>query len=166
MTPLESLGALVRNARLARQMSQHRASKAAGVSRRQWALLEQGGNVSVAFLLKVLRSLNLRIALDGQVTLAASGNADVFALVSMTEEFAELVERLRVFAMDAAMPPSMRGDAAVLGEFARDHLDLSEEEAARLDRTLGRAASDAVRRTPAAPKAEPARRRNARRRES
>lgn len=60
MQPLEAIGMIVRAARVKRGRTQQRAASEAAVSRKQWALLEKGQNVSVEFLRKVARTLEAR----------------------------------------------------------------------------------------------------------
>jgi len=55
----EPLPDVIRLRRIERNLSQERLSKLAGVSRGQLALLEAGENVSLLFLLKVARALEL-----------------------------------------------------------------------------------------------------------
>src|SRR5688500_2818832 len=71
---LRVLGQTVRAARVARGLTQQRLATASKVSRAQLVLLEQGENVSVAFLLKVAHYLELpSISLDGRVELTSGG---------------------------------------------------------------------------------------------
>src|SRR5215213_5158909 len=60
LPPLLALGLLVRETRIRKGLTQQRASKEAGVSRKQWVLLEQGENASAAFIQKVAAYLELR----------------------------------------------------------------------------------------------------------
>lgn len=125
---IQSIGATIRAARLARGLTQQRAAKAASVSRAQLALLEQGGNVSIKFLLKIARFLELTtIPLDGTVRLTSGARegVNVFELVQSLDLLAALVDRLRGFAMQAILPPSERGklhDTLALREFVAKHL--------------------------------------------
>lgn len=170
VAPLESLALIIRSARNAAHLTQHGAAKLAGVSRRQWALLEQGGNVSVVFLLKVTRSLGLELSVvpraDSAASSGASGNLDVLQLLRMSEDLVAFSDHLRSFAIDAAVPPSVHGDAAAVDAFVAAHEHLTADAAGRLDVTLGRVASDVLRRTPSLPRAESLPRKTRRRRES
>jgi transcriptional regulator with XRE-family HTH domain len=125
---VQSIGATIRAARIARGLTQQRAAKAANVSRAQLALLEQGGNVSIKFLLKISRYLELTtIPLDGTVRLTSGAREGVklFDLIQSLDLLAALVDRLRDFAMQAVLPPSERGkldDTLALREFVAKHL--------------------------------------------
>lgn len=55
----ETLGALIRIHRRKRGYTQDRLARLAGVSRRQLSLLEDGANVSLAFLVKVTHVLKI-----------------------------------------------------------------------------------------------------------
>src|ERR1700682_6105070 len=95
----EALGIFMRNVRRVRRLTQHGAARAAGVSRRQWAHMEQGGNVSVDFLKKVAAAFGLRqIPLSGTLTLT-HGHVDGLKLLVNDDSIAEQGEALRGFAM-------------------------------------------------------------------
>ncbi len=140
-TFLAELGELVRIARVARKLTQQRAAREAGVSRRQWALLEAGGNVSVAFLLKVAASLDLTtIPLRGAVTLVrGAGEYDGFDLMRTADEFEALVARLRAFALTSVLPPSERynlKDTLAVRAFVDRQTDLDAHGLQALERAL------------------------------
>lgn len=124
---IRSIGATIRAVRVARGLTQQRMAKEANVSRAQLALLEQGGNVSIRFLLKVARFLELTtIPLDGTVELTSGGREglNVFDLLQSLDLLAALVERVRAFAMTAVLPPSERAtlrDSLALGDFVAKH---------------------------------------------
>jgi transcriptional regulator with XRE-family HTH domain len=125
---LRSIGATIRAARLARGYTQQALARKAGVSRGNLVLLEQGGNVSIRYLLKLADVLELTdIPLGGDVQLT-SGNQkglNVFDLLESLDLIAALAEHLRGFAMNAVLPPSERGelkDTAVLKKLAAKHL--------------------------------------------
>ena len=146
---LAELGALIRAARLARKLTQQRAARAAGVSRRQWALLETGGNVSVAFLLKVAQSLELTtIPLSGTVrVLRGSGEYNAFDLLDIADGVSGLADRLRDFAITGLLPPSERvelKDAPAIRAFLERHSELSAAGVAAIDRTLREIATEAA----------------------
>lgn len=131
---LASLGAFVRAARTARGINQARAAREAKVSRKQLALLEKGGNVSVKFLLKLARYLEVdALPLDGQVRLVAGEvGLNVVELLRYVEFLATLVQHLHGFAVQAALPPSQRGtlkDTLALREFVARQL--SDDAGAR-----------------------------------
>jgi transcriptional regulator with XRE-family HTH domain len=125
---IQSIGTTIRAARLARGLTQQKAAREAKISRAQLALLEQGGNVSIKFLLKIARFLDLtNIPLDGtvQLTSGAHEGLNVFELVQSLDLLAALVEHLRGFAMTAVLPPSERGklkDTLALRDFVARHL--------------------------------------------
>jgi transcriptional regulator with XRE-family HTH domain len=162
--PLEALGLLIRAARMKRRVTQQRAAKGAGVSRKQWGLLERGANVSVVFLRKVatyldLKELPLGEGLQGTTTSSAF---DAVALLHLSDDLAAIVERLNVLAIDAALPPSeTRGDSAAIAAFVAGKGQLTSSDAARLERAFHRFASDVISDSNDTP---PAARKNARRR--
>jgi transcriptional regulator with XRE-family HTH domain len=117
--PLHAFGLLVRETRMKKGLTQQRAAAGAGVSRQQWALLEKGQNVSAAFMTAVATYLNIpSIPLGGGLeATTGSGGIDVGALISLADDLVLFVnayaERLRAFALEAALPPSERSrDAA------------------------------------------------------
>jgi transcriptional regulator with XRE-family HTH domain len=123
---LAALGSFVRAARVARGINQKRAAEEAQVSRRQLAILENGGNISVEFLLKVARYLGLSaIPLDGTVQLVAGqAGLNVHELLKSVDFLAVLVDHVRCVAMDAVLPPSERAtskDTPALKEFVQRH---------------------------------------------
>jgi len=124
---IRSIGATIRAARIARGLTQERAAKEARVSRAQLALLEQGGNVSIKFLLKIAKLLDLtNIPLDGKVQLTAEvrDGLNVFELMQSLDLLAAVVDHLRGFAMTAVLPPSERGelkDTVALKEIVARH---------------------------------------------
>jgi transcriptional regulator with XRE-family HTH domain len=151
---LSSLGAFVRAARMARGITQARAAREARVSRKQLALLEKGGNVSVKFLLRLARYLDVtHLPLDGTVQLVAGqGGLNVFELLQALDLLAAFVEHLRGFAMDAVLPPSERKKLIDTPAF-RDFVTalLGEGNAAgteRLAQAITRFTDDATGRTP------------------
>jgi transcriptional regulator with XRE-family HTH domain len=105
---LASLGAFIRATRMARGINQARAAREAKVSRKQLQLLENGGNVSVKFLLRLARSLNLTtIPLDGRVQLVeGQSGINIFELIQSLELLTLLVDHIRDFATEAVLPAS------------------------------------------------------------
>ena len=154
MPPLKLVGSVIQGARLKLGLTQQRAAKLADVSRKQWALLEKGENVSVVFLLKVMRALGLTqcpIADDLEVTSSTSG-IDADEVLRLAAELTLLGERLERLAFDAVLPPSERaGDAAAIDAYLRGGDDLPPAVQARLKETLHRVASD----SPAVPPQSP-----------
>lgn len=131
---LSSLGAFMRAARVARGINQARAAREARVSRKQLALLENGSNVSVKFLLRLARYLELdTLPLDGRVRIVAGElGLNVLELLRHLELLAAIVEHLREFAVQAALPPSERGtlkDTLALRDFVARQL--SDDAGAR-----------------------------------
>ncbi len=124
---LRSIGATVRAARVARGLTQQKAAREAKVSRAQLAMLERGGNVSIKFLLKIAKFLNLTtIPLNGAVQLTSGHEGlNVLELIQSLDLVAALVEHLRTFAINAVLPASERGqleDTLALREFVAKHL--------------------------------------------
>ncbi|MEO8379044.1 MAG: helix-turn-helix domain-containing protein, partial [Acidobacteriota bacterium] len=72
--PLQACGVLVRETRIRKRLTQDRAARGAGVSRKQWALLEQGHNVSAAFLRRVAVYLELSVIPLGEGLQATTGS--------------------------------------------------------------------------------------------
>ena len=163
MPPLELLGLVVQGTRLKQGLTQQRAAKAAGVSRKQWALLEQGENVTVVFLQKVMRALGLKqfpIAEDLSATTSIQG-INVDQLLRLCAELTGLIGRVELLAFEAAVPASERtGDAAAIDAYLRDTDKLPPAIAARVAEVLNRSASDVAQVPPdrSAPKREPVRR--------
>jgi transcriptional regulator with XRE-family HTH domain len=123
---LASLGAFIRAARVARGINQAQAARDAKVSRKQLILLEKGENVTVKFLLRVARYLQLTtIPLDGQVQIASGQpGLDVFELVQTLDLVIALADQARGFAFDAVLPRSERRklrDTPAFREFAARH---------------------------------------------
>jgi transcriptional regulator with XRE-family HTH domain len=69
----EPLGEYIRLCRLGRNLTQERLAKLAGVSRRQLSLLEDGRNVSVLFLIKICKVLEIDELPLGQIRLKGTG---------------------------------------------------------------------------------------------
>ena len=138
------LGTLMRDARRARHVTQQRAASEAKVSRAQLTILENGGNVSMMFLLKLARILDLPVSvagvpLDSHVSAAHTTTAlDVVQLLRVADLLAGLVEDLRNLAVEASLPESERGrltDSLALKEFVSRHAT-SEVEVQRLGEIL------------------------------
>jgi transcriptional regulator with XRE-family HTH domain len=68
----EPLAEVIRLRRLQRNLTQERLAKMAGVSRRQLSLLEDGRNVSLLFLTKIARALELTELPVGELRVRAS----------------------------------------------------------------------------------------------
>src|SRR5258708_28433226 len=107
---LASLGVFIRIARMERGITQVQAARDAGVSRKQLMLLEKGENVSVKFLLRVARYLELTaIPLDGHLQLVSGGpGLNVLELVKDLDLLITVAEHARDFAFDAVLPASER----------------------------------------------------------
>lgn len=167
MPPLEATGMVVRAARVKRGWTQQHAAAEAGVSRKQWALLEKGENVSVVFLRKVARSLDLQSLSLGEGlegNLQSAGN-DALAIAEIANELVTTAERLRALAFESMLPPSLRGnDAAAISDFIHAQGDLSAEDERRFNRALHRFASELANAKPDA-RTSTARRKAGRRRE-
>lgn len=123
---LHILGSTIRAARKARALTQQRTAKEAGVSRAQLALLEKGENVSVRFVLKIARFLDLSdIPLDGTVRFTSGrGAVNFLQLIESADLLVALAEHLRTFAIDAIVPPSQRAalkDTPAVRQFLERH---------------------------------------------
>jgi transcriptional regulator with XRE-family HTH domain len=117
--PLEAFGMLVHETRVRKNLTQQRAAREAGISRKQWALLEEGHNLSAVFIQKVARYLELSVIPLGeglQATTESGGGVDVTALLGLADELVAFAnafaERLRAFAIDAVLPASERTEDA------------------------------------------------------
>jgi transcriptional regulator with XRE-family HTH domain len=125
---LQSIGATIRAARIARGYSQQSLAKEANVSRGNLVLLEQGGNVSIRYLLKVARVLELtNIPLDGaiQLTSGNKGGLNVFELLESLDLISAILDHLRRSATNAILPASERRelkDTVALRDFVSRHL--------------------------------------------
>lgn len=86
----EPLSDVIRLRRLQRNLTQERLAKMAGVSRRQLSLLEDGRNVSLLFLTKIARALELTELPIGDLRLRAA-QPELATVV----QAAEVVERLK-----------------------------------------------------------------------
>jgi len=156
--PLVSFGVLVRETRTRKCLTQERAARGAGVSRKQWALLEQGHNVSAVFIQKVAAYLELgTIPLgDGLHATMDSGGVEVTALFALADELvtfaATFAERLRGFAIDAVLPASERShDAEAIAAFITGMKGVAAEDSKRLGRAIQDLSSEgAVRKVPTA----------------
>lgn len=157
--PLHAFGLLVRETRIKKGLTQQRAAAGAGVSRQQWALLEKGQNVSAAFMTAVATFLNIQsVPLGaGLEATTGSGGIDVGALISLADDlvlFANAyAERLRAFAVEAALPPSerTRDAAAELEAFIANRREaVDAKDARRLSQTIEGLAEDVGRPAPAA----------------
>jgi len=157
------LAAFVRDARLKRDLSQARLAKNAGVSLRQLTILEAGGNVSVAFLVKIMKALEITSVPvgDDEWLLAQPGVIDVMALIATAEAIAQHVNALRDIAVAAAVanPPRPLRDSKAVEAFAARHAG-DERAPERLERAARRLATDVATVPPAPPlQAEPRERR-------
>jgi transcriptional regulator with XRE-family HTH domain len=137
---LHLLGTLVRDARRARGFSQVRTAQAAEVSRAQITNFENGGNVSMLFLLKLARTLDVQVSvagvpLDAHVSSVRTTAAlDAVQLLRVADLLAGLEEDLRNLAVEASLPESERGrlnDSLALKEFVSRHVT-NERELERL----------------------------------
>ena len=139
---LRALGHAIRAARVTQGLTQQRLALESKVSRAQLALLEQGENVSVAFLLKVAHHLKLpSISLDGRVELTSGGTGlDVVQLLETIDVLARIVDHLRSTVMNTAAPARERPpltDAPAVAAFLARHAT-SPEGLARLEEAIHR----------------------------
>lgn len=147
--PLVAFGALVRETRTRRHQTQSHAARGAGVSRKQWALLEQGSNASASFIKKVARYLELTVIPFGDGLCANTedgGGVNVGALFALADELALLAnsfaDRLRSIAVEAVLPASERGhDADAIEAFVR-RANVPAESSRPLSRVIHDLAAD------------------------
>ena len=136
--PLHFIGLVIRAARRKRGLTQQRAAKAAGVSRPQFARLEDGFNVSVVFLQKVLRSLDIAIAIgEGRpIANVSLPTESIEVLLQFADDLSAFADRARVIAFEAALPSSGR-DASAITAFVLEHAASSPDaDASRLARAM------------------------------
>ena len=137
MHMFEPLPDVIRQRRRQRNLTQEQLARMAGVSRRQLSLLEDGANVSLVFLLKVAKALELtelqigalrlRSALPelGPLIVAADAVATAQEIVSQYSDLsAQLAEAAA--SIDALVDRAL----AVAGPMAH-HIDAIEEAGAR-----------------------------------
>jgi transcriptional regulator with XRE-family HTH domain len=153
----ETLAVFIRNARRMRMLTQHGAAKAAHVSRRQWAHLEEGGNVSVEFLKKAATALGLgEIPVSGSLTLTHGTGVDGLKLLMVADAIAEQVEALRDIAMNSLLPSERQlVDAPAVAAFAAEHEAMSDDETRRVAEASRRVSSDVNTERRAEPAAAP-----------
>ncbi len=166
---LASLGVFIRVARMERGITQSQAARDAHVSRKQLMLLEKGENVSVKFLLRVARYLELKtIPLDGNIQLVSGEpGLNVLELVKDLDLLIAVAEHAREFAFNAVLPASERRklrDTPAFREFVARHDGDSERLAAAFANLAENVGADATVTSPrlseerAAPKARRSRR--------
>ena len=146
--PLAAFGLLVRARRVTKGLTQERAARGADVSRKQWALLEKGQNVSAVFMKKVAKFLDLREIPLGDGLFAAGpveDSVDVTALIRLADDFQALansfIDEVRNIAFEAALRRPGRGEnSEAIAEFIAntDTRRASDE----LHRTINDLASD------------------------
>lgn len=146
----EPLSDVIRLRRLQRNLTQERLAKLAGVSRRQLSLMEDGANVSLLFLTKIARVLELNEIPVGDLRLKGS-QPELDTIVRA----AEVLERLQqTLPQLEAMADEIRTAAASLddllkhavtsGVSARD-IQGSAEQLARLPAAERHAAAETLR---------------------
>jgi len=146
---LRSIGATISAARNARGLTQQRLAKEARVSRAQLAALEQGHNVSVAFLLKVAHFLELRtIPLDGTVELSAGNGPglSLFDAMQALDLLGAVGDYIRDVVTAAALPLTARrelSDTPAFTDFLAKHLG-NDEGLDRLTNAILRMSDDSV----------------------
>ncbi|MDP9191107.1 MAG: helix-turn-helix domain-containing protein [Acidobacteriota bacterium] len=151
--PLEPFGVLVRETRIKKNLTQQRAARGAGVSRKQWALLEQGHNASALFIQKVAAYLELGLIPLGeglQATTESGDGVDVSALFGLADELVafatSFAERLRAFAIEAVLPESERTqDAEAIAEFVARATRREPDGARPVTRAIRNLAADVSR---------------------
>lgn len=156
-TTLFSLGSFIRAARMARGLTQQKTAKEAHVSRRQLAILEQGGNVSVQFLLKIANYLRLTtLPIDGRVKLVSGrGGFDLVEFSRALDLMEGGIEYLRFVAMTAALPPTEQAtlkDTPAVMAFVERHV-ADRDGLVRLEEAIRRLSMERAATPPAAPEA-------------
>lgn len=162
---------LVRETRLRKQLTHQRAARGAGISRKQWSLLEQGHNLSAVFIQKVAAYLELSVIPLGeglQATTERGGGVDVTALLGLADELVSfatsVADRLRAFAIDAVMPaPERSRDAEAIAAFIARAREGAAEDSKQLNRAIHDLTADSVVRKTAAVPRESAKRASKRR---
>jgi len=96
----EPLSDVIRLRRLQRNLTQERLAKMAGVSRRQLSLLEDGRNVSLLFLTKIARALELTELPIGDLRLRAAP-PELAPIVRAADVLERLKQTLPVWASAA-----------------------------------------------------------------
>ena len=141
----EPLPSFIRLRRLQRNLTQERLAKLAGVSRQQLALLEEGNNVSLAFLLKVARALELTELPIAELTLRQAP-VDLVRTVQAADVVARLKQSAHQWAsaageideasaaldalITAARPSGASGRAIAEAAERLEHLTAAERHAA------------------------------------
>jgi transcriptional regulator with XRE-family HTH domain len=146
----EPLSHVIRLRRLQRNLTQERLAKLAGVSRRQLSLMEDGANVSLLFLTKIARVLELTELPVGELRLRAS-QPELDTIVRAAEVLERLQQSLPQW---EATAEEIRNAAASLddllkravtsGVSARD-IEGSAEQLARLPSGERHAAAETLR---------------------
>ena len=142
--PLLAFGNLVRQTRSQKGLTQLRAARGAGISRKHWAAIEQGQNVSAVYMMRVASYLDLSVIPLGSdlraMTQDGSG-VDVSVLFALADEIltfaTTIADKLRAIAIDAALPPSERTrDADAIAAFVDQTSDISDERSTQLSRAF------------------------------
>jgi transcriptional regulator with XRE-family HTH domain len=147
-----TFGAFIRNERTKKGLTISKAATLAGVSWRYWKLMESGANVSLGILRKAAAVLDLtRVPIGGGIEVVRSeASVDAGALLDIVESFAarfmglnEVVDRLR----DLAVTAMVKVDPLLVSESVRalfaGHVQVTDDEGARLARAAHRLAKDA-----------------------
>ena len=136
MTEDHTLATIVQAARRKKNLTQQRAARAAGVSRGQWAALEQGANVTVDFLRKIAPVLELaEIPIGGGLSMSCGSPVDSMKLLAIAELIEQHAEALRHLAMASILATDRQlDDTNAMAAFVADHETMDEEEGRRLER--------------------------------
>jgi transcriptional regulator with XRE-family HTH domain len=166
---LRILGSTMRAARLARGLTQQGVAREAQVSRGNLERLESGENVSLLFLLKIARFLDLsEISLDGKVRLiSGQSGTDVTQLLQTLDLLDLVAGRLRDLAVGGVLPASERAeshDAAAVRAFVARHAG-DPDGLARLSAAIAQLSSESTA-PPRVSESKPAAARRARKRSS
>jgi transcriptional regulator with XRE-family HTH domain len=138
-----TLGNFVKAARVRKGYTQSKAAALAGISRRHFASIENGENVSVALLIQIAHALDLTdIPIGGAVTLVQASTV-MNMVLDIVEELNKLSERLRDIGFSMALQSqNAMPDTRLAQEFVADVLSGVEAHGDELEATARRLATD------------------------
>lgn len=142
----EPLGQVIRLRRLQRNLTMDRLAKMAGVSRRQLSLLEDGRNVSLLFLTKIAKVLEITVLPVGDLSLRAA-SPELTVIVTASEMLERIKPTLGLWTKadeeihrTTAVLDEMIGRSLGAGASARDIVEAAERLANLPDGEHGAAA--------------------------
>jgi transcriptional regulator with XRE-family HTH domain len=139
-----TLGLFVREARRRKGLTQASAAKRAGVSRRHYASLESGANVTLGVLKKVAPILEItEIPLGGNLKVVEV-SAAMEVILDAAEEIAKQADRLRLLGVSLAIRPRAEmPDTELTTDFVANVLKNIGVHGKRLETAARHAAVDA-----------------------